>query len=127
MAAASGDRCAGTDLLRGRPSLFTTPGARGPRGSRSPSAMSRDTIDLRRGFQRYSPQPPSLARPAREPVMASEWYYTQNGQQAPSPVSSSQLAQLAGSGQLQPTDMVWREGMPNWVAASSIKGLFGTP
>jgi hypothetical protein len=56
--------------------------------------------------------------------MASEWYYTQNGQQAPAPVSSSQLAQLASSGQVQPTDMVWKEGMANWVQASTIKGLF---
>jgi hypothetical protein len=57
--------------------------------------------------------------------MASEWFYTQNGQQAPAPVSSSQLAQMAAAGQLQPTDMVWKEGMPNWAPASSIKGLFG--
>jgi hypothetical protein len=56
--------------------------------------------------------------------MASEWYYTQNGQQAPAPVSSAQLKQLASTGQLQPTDMVWKDGMPNWVPASSIKDLF---
>lgn len=56
--------------------------------------------------------------------MASEWYYTINGQQASTPVSTSQLKQLAATGQLQPTDLVWQEGMANWVAASSIKGLF---
>src|SRR5947209_6115220 len=56
--------------------------------------------------------------------MANEWHYTLNGQQAATPVTSAQLKQLAQSGQLQPTDMVWQDGMPNWVPASSIKGLF---
>jgi hypothetical protein len=56
--------------------------------------------------------------------MASEWHYTLNGQPAGVPVSSSQLRQLAASGQLQPTDLVWQEGMANWAQASSIKGLF---
>src|SRR5207244_7871659 len=26
--------------------------------------------------------------------------------------------------QLQPTDLVWREGMPNWLAAQQVPGLF---
>jgi hypothetical protein len=59
--------------------------------------------------------------------MASEWYYTQNGQPAKAPVSATQLKQMAASGQLQPTDLVWQDGMPNWVPASSIKGLFPAP
>lgn len=57
--------------------------------------------------------------------MAGEWYYTVNSQQVPTPVSSEQLRQLATSGQLQATDLVWKEGMETWVPASSIKGLFG--
>jgi hypothetical protein len=56
--------------------------------------------------------------------MAIEWHYTLNGQQAPAPVSSAQLKQLAASGQLQPTDLVWQEGMTGWVPAGSVKGLF---
>jgi len=56
--------------------------------------------------------------------MASEWFYTVNGQQSQSPVSDAQIKQMAQSGQLQPTDMIWKDGMPNWVAASTIKGLF---
>jgi hypothetical protein len=56
--------------------------------------------------------------------MASEWFYTQNGQQAPAPVSAAELKRLATAGQLLPTDLVWREGMANWVPASSIKDLF---
>jgi hypothetical protein len=59
--------------------------------------------------------------------MANDWYYTQNGQPAQAPVSAAQLKQLAAAGQLQPTDLVWQEGMANWAPASSIKGLFGGP
>jgi hypothetical protein len=58
--------------------------------------------------------------------MAIEYFYTQNGQAAPTPVSAEQLRQLAASGQLLPTDMIWKEGMPLWVPASSLKGLFGS-
>jgi hypothetical protein len=57
--------------------------------------------------------------------MASEWFYTLKGQQAPAPISSAELKQLAASGQLQPTDLVWQDGMPNWMPASMVKGLFG--
>jgi hypothetical protein len=57
--------------------------------------------------------------------MPSEWFYTINGQQAQAPATAAQLKQMATSGQLQPTDLVWQEGMANWAPASSIKGLFG--
>jgi hypothetical protein len=55
--------------------------------------------------------------------MADEWYYTNQGQQA-GPVSSAELKQLAETQRLQPTDLVWREGLPNWIPARSAKGLF---
>jgi hypothetical protein len=53
----------------------------------------------------------------------SEWHYSSNGQQL-GPVTSAQLKQLAGSGQLQASDMVWKDGMADWAPASRIKGLF---
>jgi hypothetical protein len=56
--------------------------------------------------------------------MANEWHYTRNGQQAAAPVPAAQLKQLAASGQLKPTDLVWQDGMLDWVPASAIKGLF---
>ncbi len=56
--------------------------------------------------------------------MVTEWFYTENGQQAAAPVSAAELKRLATAGQLQPTDMVWREGMANWVTAGTIKELF---
>jgi hypothetical protein len=58
--------------------------------------------------------------------MANDWHYTLNGQQAAAPISAVQLKQLAASGQLKPTDLVWQDGMTDWVPASSLKGLFST-
>ncbi len=55
--------------------------------------------------------------------MASQWVYTQEGKQY-GPVSSSQLKALADSGKLKPFDLVWKEGMSQWVAGSKIQNLF---
>jgi hypothetical protein len=55
--------------------------------------------------------------------MADVWYYAQNGQQT-GPVSSEQLQQLARSGRICDTDLVWREGLPQWIQARSVGGLF---
>jgi hypothetical protein len=56
--------------------------------------------------------------------MANEWHYTLNGQPAAAPVTAAQLKQLAASGQLKPTDLVWQDGMLEWAPAGSVKGLF---
>jgi hypothetical protein len=58
--------------------------------------------------------------------MSDEYYYSQAGQRC-GPVPGEQLKQLAASGQLQPTDLIWREGMAGWVAAAKVKGLFPAP
>lgn len=55
--------------------------------------------------------------------MGQEWYYALNGKQE-GPVSGTELKRLAGSGELRATDLVWTEGMKEWSAASSVKGLF---
>ena len=54
--------------------------------------------------------------------MADQWYYSGNGQRR-GPVSEEELKQLAASGQLKPTDKVWRKGMASWATASTIEGL----
>jgi len=38
-------------------------------------------------------------------------------------VSASQLQQLARSGQIQSTDLVWKEGLPQWIQAKAIKAF----
>lgn len=54
--------------------------------------------------------------------MASEWHYSREGKRY-GPVPLSELKKLAEAGELAPSDFVWKEGLPEWVEASSIKGL----
>src|ERR1022692_3769125 len=58
--------------------------------------------------------------------MAEMWYYTCEGKQM-DPVSMKELSRLVGDGTLKPTDMVWKDGMPRWIRASSLKELFPDP
>lgn len=54
--------------------------------------------------------------------MASEWHYSREGKMY-GPVPLSELKKLAEAGELAPSDFVWKEGLLEWVEASSIKGL----
>jgi hypothetical protein len=54
--------------------------------------------------------------------MSSEWHFVRDGQRQ-GPVSPTQLHQLALSGQLQGSDLVWKEGMAEWSSASGIDFL----
>ncbi len=42
--------------------------------------------------------------------MGEKWYYSRDGSTV-GPVSALELKHLASSGQLGPTDLVWKEGM----------------
>lgn len=55
--------------------------------------------------------------------MAAEWFYTTNKQQM-GPVSWEELRELAENGILKSNDMVWSEGMDEWIKAFKQKGLF---
>ena len=57
-------------------------------------------------------------------MAAAEWYYTQSNQQQ-GPVTLEALQAMAANGQLQRTDLVWRQGMANWTVASDVPGVFG--
>jgi hypothetical protein len=52
-----------------------------------------------------------------------QWYYLQGGHQL-GPVSLEALRQLAASGDLLPTDLVWTAGAACWTAAESVAVLF---
>jgi hypothetical protein len=56
--------------------------------------------------------------------MANRWFITRDGKKRYGPFSDSQLRQLVPSGRLLPSDMLWLEGAPTWVPASSVNGLF---
>ena len=48
------------------------------------------------------------------------WFYVEAGQQR-GPVSEEQLQDLARTGKVLPGTLVWREGMANWQAYSSLQ------
>ena len=52
-----------------------------------------------------------------------EWFYAKNDQPC-GPVSPVELKKFAEEGELHEEDLVWREGMVEWVPAGKIKGLF---
>ena len=58
-------------------------------------------------------------------MASTEWYYAHDGQQA-GPVSALELKQLADAGKLTPDDLVWQEGVKDWIPARKVKGLFDT-
>ena len=52
------------------------------------------------------------------------WYYSTDGRTKSGPVDSRQLRELARCSQITQSSMVWKEGLPKWVAAAKIQGLF---
>jgi len=56
----------------------------------------------------------------------AEWFYQRNGQKL-GPLDTAALKRMAIAGELDPSDLIWREGMAQWAKASQAKGLFPTP
>jgi hypothetical protein len=55
--------------------------------------------------------------------MANEWYF-QEGDERFGPISPAALKQLADSGRIKPDTLIWKDGLPSWAPAKSVKGLF---
>lgn len=55
--------------------------------------------------------------------MAASWYYSVDGEKA-GPVETSELRKLAALGILKQDDLVWKKGLPKWISARQIEGLF---
>src|SRR5690348_12653469 len=51
-----------------------------------------------------------------------QWYRVENGQQQ-GPYDEGQIRAMALQGQLRPDDLIWADGMANWVPAGSVPGL----
>lgn len=49
----------------------------------------------------------------------SDWFYARHGQQF-GPTDEASLRTMLGSGALLPTDLVWRDGMPQWQPAEIL-------
>lgn len=54
---------------------------------------------------------------------SQQWHVSKAGEQF-GPFTFSHLKNLAESGQLARKDLLWKEGLEEWVEASSVKGLF---
>jgi hypothetical protein len=52
-----------------------------------------------------------------------EWFYSV-GDTRQGPVTEDELKRLAAEGTLKPSDLVWKDGMPDWVEARAIDALF---
>ena len=58
--------------------------------------------------------------------MSQDWYYAINNQQH-GPVSEAELRDLADRGRLGPRDLVWKDGMAEWVPASTVRQAWQVP
>lgn len=51
------------------------------------------------------------------------WYHAIGANQF-GPFTYAEMEQLAFNGKLNPSDLIWKEGFPDWIASSEVKGLF---
>lgn len=54
-----------------------------------------------------------------------EWFYIKNGEQV-GPFSQEELLNKKNSGEVAPTDMVWREGMAEWQPIQQVAEFGGS-
>ena len=54
------------------------------------------------------------------------WFYANAGQQA-GPVNDDEFNRLIGAGDIQPSTLVWHEGMANWEPLSKVRPAPGAP
>ncbi|RQD72793.1 MAG: DUF4339 domain-containing protein [Candidatus Syntrophonatronum acetioxidans] len=74
-----------------------------------------------------APGPKETARwqagPDKELSPEPNWYLHRQGEQY-GPYSWEELIHFAQQGNLQPADLLWQQGMDQWVGADTIEGLF---
>lgn len=56
-----------------------------------------------------------------------QWFYSDAQQQQQGPITFAQIQQMAAGGQIQPSTLIWNEGMASWTAASSVPGVYDQP
>src|SRR5215469_1377348 len=57
--------------------------------------------------------------PMSSPAAQTQWYLARDGQQY-GPLSEAELGRFVELGHLQPTDLLWREGFPDWRPAMVV-------
>lgn len=51
-----------------------------------------------------------------------DWFYSKNGQQL-GPINEQEFTGKCRSGEILPTDLIWKEGMPDWLPMAQVAGL----
>jgi S1-C subfamily serine protease len=59
-------------------------------------------------------------------MAADQWFYRLDNKQL-GPVDYESLQQLAKAGVVARTTFVWKEGLPEWIPASTVRGIFTVP
>lgn len=90
-----------------------------PATSASTQAKGRSSAPENDNPPREEKPEPSRAAPPPPP---NDQYYLAKGGQQEGPYGIARLRELATAQAVSPDDMVWKEGMPGWVALSSILG-----
>jgi arsenate reductase-like glutaredoxin family protein len=70
----------------------------------------------------HQPGPPSKFSPPPPMPTADVWHYSIQGQASP-PLNWAQFQHAIQTGQVNATTMVWKTGMPAWVAAAQVPEL----
>ena len=55
------------------------------------------------------------------------WFYADSNKQQQGPLPFDEIQRLASSGVIQPSTLIWKEGMTDWTAASEVQGVFQNP
>ena len=53
------------------------------------------------------------------------WFYADSNQQQQGPITFGEIQQLAANNTIQPSTLIWKEGMAGWTAASEVQGVYG--
>jgi hypothetical protein len=52
------------------------------------------------------------------------WYYSDDGKKKLGPYTFAEMRELAVTGKVRPTSKAWKVGMPLWLEAEKVPGLF---
>jgi hypothetical protein len=78
------------------------------------------------GHQVVSETRDSIQRQGQPTAMPGRrWWYRKNGSET-GPIDETTLQQTLASGNLGPDDIIWAEGMPQWLPARQVPGLLPT-
>src|SRR4051812_10106663 len=94
------------------------------RRQREAPHASRRRREFRRDVRRWTlrTKRQGFQHKAGSDMAEANWFYVRAGQQQ-GPTDLQSLSDLIRRGEIQPTDLVWRDGMPDWTPATQVPEL----